>query len=162
MKDGISLTIISGTRSFKEQKEKWESKWWAPEFAAIKKPEQRTLRLLRWWSMPGSSRHHWGTDIDLNSMKLRYYTTDRGKKMHNWMLKNAASFGFFQPFTPNRPSGYQEEKWHWSYVPLSRLYLRQYLEHVKYEHIRGFKGSETAKTLNVFERWVNCVNPACK
>ena len=65
--------------------------------------------------MPGTSRHHWGTDIDMTDMSVAFYNTRKGKKMYDWMSKNAAKFGFYQPFNANRKDGYQEEKWHWSY-----------------------------------------------
>ena len=64
-KDGIHLTIISGTRDFYSQKSIWESKYnnykkdGLSEIEIIKK-------IMLWSSMPTTSRHHWGTDIDIN------------------------------------------------------------------------------------------------
>ncbi|KQC02206.1 M15 family metallopeptidase [Pedobacter sp. Hv1] len=159
---GIDLNIISGTRSFNDQRSKWESKWFASEFAPIKDSQQKVLKLLRWWSMPGTSRHHWGTDLDLNNMKPAYYQTTAGKKLYNWLLNNAPKFGFQQPFCANRTSGYQEEKWHWSYVPLSRNYLKAYIKQVSYADINGFKGAQNAKDLALISNWVLGVNPRCK
>lgn len=162
LKVGIDLQIISGTRSFNDQCSKWESKWTANEFANIKVPQQKVIKLLRWWSMPGTSRHHWGTDLDLNNMKPAYYNTPAGKKLYNWLVNNAPAFGFEQPFNANRPSGYQEEKWHWSYVPLSKNYLKAYVKQIGYADISGFKGAQNAREIEVIRNWVLGVNPRCK
>ncbi|MGF1923281.1 MAG: M15 family metallopeptidase [Bacteroidia bacterium] len=162
LKAGIVLTIISGTRSFSDQRYKWELKWHTSEFATIKNVKQKAAKLLRWWSMPSTSRHHWGTDIDLNNMKIAYYKTAEGKKLYNWLVKNAPKYGFHQPFTANRATGYQEEKWHWSYVPLSVKYVRAYVRQVSLADINGFLGFNAAKDLDVIKNWVLGVNPKCK
>lgn len=162
LKAGIVLTIISGTRSFHDQRYKWELKWRNSEFANIKNVKQKATKLLRWWSMPSTSRHHWGTDIDLNNMKVAYYRTIEGKKLYNWLVVNAPKYGFHQPFTANRPNGYQEEKWHWSYVPLSVKYVRAYLKQVSISDISGFLGFNAAKDVDVIKNWVLAVNPRCK
>lgn len=162
LKVGINLHIISGTRSFNDQRAKWESKWFANEFAAIKNPQQKVFKLLRWWSMPGTSRHHWGTDIDLNNMKPAYYDTPAGQKLYQWLVNNAPKFGFQQPFCANRESGYQEEKWHWSYVPLSKVFLKAYVKQVNASDINGFKGAEVAGEMDIIKKWVLGINPLCK
>jgi hypothetical protein len=82
--------------------------------------------------------------------------------VYNWLVKNAPTFGFYQPFNANRPTGYQEEKWHWSYVPLSRTYLQQYLAKVNYKDISGFQGCEAAENIGVVTNWVASVNKSCK
>ncbi len=159
---GISLSIISGTRSFNDQRYKWELKWHANEFTNIKNTKQKAIKLLRWWSMPSTSRHHWGTDIDLNNMEVAYYQTKEGKKLYSWLAKNASKFGFQQPFNANRVNGYQEEKWHWSYVPLSINYLRAYVKQVSNADINGFLGFQAAKDLDLIKNWILAVNPSCK
>ncbi len=162
LKDGIELSIMSGTRSFDDQHYKWELKWNDAQFAGIKDLKAKASKLLRWWSMPGTSRHHWGTEIDLANIKLAYYKTAAGKRMYEWLTKNAAKYGFYQPFNANRSGGYQEEKWHWSYLPLSKIYLSEYVKKVKYEDIFGFDGCGAAKELDVINNWVLAVNPVCK
>lgn len=112
--------------------------------------------------MPGTSRHHWGTDIDFTNMTIAYFKTPAGKKMYNWLSKNAAKYGFCQPFNANRSGGYREEKWHWSYLPLSKLYVTEYIKQVTYADICGYDGCHAAKELGVFKNWVLAVNPVCK
>lgn len=66
--DGITLKIISATRTFFAQKAIWEAKW---SDAAELYPNAytRAKYILRYSAMPGTSRHHWGTDIDINSIE---------------------------------------------------------------------------------------------
>ena len=82
--------------------------------------------------------------------------------MFDWLSKNAARFGFYQPFSAGRTTGYQEEKWHWSYLPLAKIYLHEYIKQVSYADIFGFNGSHTAKELGMIQNWVLGINPECK
>ncbi|CAA6807981.1 MAG: Peptidase M15, partial [uncultured Thiotrichaceae bacterium] len=73
-KDGIKLVIKSATRNFNYQKGIWERKWTGARKVdgqnlsrSMPDHTRRALKILENSSMPGSSRHHWGTDIDLNS-----------------------------------------------------------------------------------------------
>jgi len=159
-KEGIILTIISGTRSFYEQEAIWERKWADAQAIGNANVKKTALAVLRWSSMPGTSRHHWGTDMDLVSLKSAFYNSDTGKKTYAWLCKNAAKFGFFQPFNAGRTVGYQEEKWHWSYLPLSKIYLKEYLRQVSYADIIGFPGSEAAPQLDVIKSQVLAINMA--
>ena len=162
LKQGIRLVIISGTRSFNDQKAIWERKWSAAQFAGISIEAQRSTQILNWSSMPGTSRHHWGTDMDLNSMRLEFYKTTTGKRLYDWLCLNAPKFGFQQPFSAGRSSGYREEKWHWSYIPLSKGYLQAYQEMISNVDINGFKGAHTAAEIGVITNWVSGVNRQCK
>ena len=162
LKDGVKLSIISGTRSFNDQHYKWDTKWNNSEYAGIKNTAVKATKMVRWWSMPGTSRHHWGTDIDLTNMKLAFYRSAAGIKMFAWLSKNAAKYGFYQPFNAGRTTGYQEEKWHWSYLPLSKIYLHEYVKQVTYADIYGFNGCKSAEQLGVIKNWVLGVNPVCR
>ena len=63
---GINLIIVSGSRNFKVQKGIWERK-----HRERKEKGMSDVEIIRdimiWSSMPSTSRHHWGTDIDINS-----------------------------------------------------------------------------------------------
>lgn len=169
-KEGIELKIISATRTFNAQKSIWEAKWTGVRPAGgqnvSSKPEkERALIILRYSSMPGSSRHHWGTDIDLNNLSNSYFESGKGADIYQWMIKNAAEYGFYQPYTVKdslRPTGYEEEKWHWSYKPISKPMLEAYNAAVTSEMISGFKGAETANSIDIISNYVNGINPECK
>ena len=171
-KDGIKLQIVSALRTFYHQKYIWDNKWLGKRLVegrnlAIteKNPVGRAMIILKYSSMPGTSRHHWGTDIDLNSLEDSYFQQGEGKRVYDWLQKNAIRFGFAQTYTKKdsrRPHGYREEKWHWSYLPLSRIFLEQYSQKITYKNLTGFEGSEVAKRLRVIKNYVMSINPDCK
>lgn len=169
--DGVVLTVLSATRDFQHQKRIWENKWHGRQIlhgnilaTDIQDPTERALEILRFSAMPGTSRHHWGTDIDLNSLNNSYFESGQGLRVYEWLKANAAGFGFCQPYTQHgqqRTGGYEEERWHWSYKPIASVYLKAYEAKVSYEDIRGFAGWETAAPLQVIERFVLDVNKDC-
>jgi len=160
--DGINLKIISGTRNFNEQKWIWEKKW--KKYSHLK-PIDRAKKILKYSSMPASSRHHWGTDIDLNSLKNSYFKSGQGKTEYKWLLEHASSFGFYQVYTKkinSERTGYNLERWHWSYMPLASKYLSFYNKHIDYMDIMGFDGHEQAKALNIVKNYVNGISKTSK
>lgn len=169
--DGVKLRIISATRSFNHQKGIWEGKWTGTRKVdgrslntAIPDPAERAREILRYSSMPGTSRHHWGTDFDINSLSPSHFASGEGRRTYEWLRDNAARFGFCQAYTPKgpeRPHGYEEEAWHWSYFPVSCELLRQYGLLIRPEHVTGFKGAD-ALPFDEVMRYVNGVSAECK
>lgn len=151
--EGINLGIISAHRNFDVQKWLWNQR-----FYNSNNPVAVAKSILRYLAMPGTSRHHWGTDIDMLSTKLNYFETEIGKKSYQWLLDNAANYGFYQVYTANRETGYNEEKWHWSYMPVAKEFQNQYQEKISFADIAGFNGSETAEELNVIDDYVFGIN----
>lgn len=170
--DGISLTILSATRNFYYQKSIWEAKWNGQRNVegknlaqTVPDPAERALTILRYSSMPGTSRHHWGTDIDINSFNNSYFEQGKGKAEYEWLRANGPEYGFCQVYSPkgeDRPYGYEEEKWHWSYLPLADRYLKSYAALVTPDMITGFAGAEVAEEIQVIDRYVFGINPSCK
>ena len=170
--EGIDLKILSATRNFMAQKGIWEGKWMGTRLHESKEnlakttpdPTERALKILKWSSMPSTSRHHWGTDMDLNAFTNEFFAKGEGLKIYNWLTANAASFGFCQPYSPKddkRPNGYNEEKWHWSYLPIAQKLTEQAQLRLDDSMIEGFKGAETAKTIGVVEKFILGINEAC-
>ncbi|GLR17881.1 M15 family metallopeptidase [Portibacter lacus] len=160
--DSVNLVIRSATRNFDYQKGIWERKW--EKESAIKDPVTRALKILEYSSMPGTSRHHWGSDIDLNNFNNSWFEKGEGLRMWNWLEEHAAEFGFCRPYTAKdelRPNGYQEERWHWSYMPLSKYFMSMAKEKHSDSEINGFKGAEVADEINVVENYVMGVNKQC-
>ena len=157
-KEGVKLTIISATRNFDYQKMIWETK-----FNALKDKTAwaRAKKILQYSAMPGSSRHHWGTDIDLNNLENSHFEKGDGKKIYDWLLKHAAEYGFCQPYTAGRPTGYKEEKWHWTYMPLSKDFTNIAGKYLKNEMISGFKGAESATQIDVVKNYILGINKEC-
>ncbi len=167
---GVSLIIKSATRNFDYQKGIWERKWHGQtllegnvDARTISDPKERALKILLYSSMPSTSRHHWGTDIDLNSFDNSYFEKGRGKKEYTWLRENAHKFGFCQPYTSkeNGRTGYEEEKWHWTYLPISKG-LTDYAErYLKNEDISGFAGAELAIDIDVVGNYILGIDPSC-
>lgn len=171
MDDGVNLTIISATRTFDQQKRIWERKWTGAKkvdgmdlSVSIPDPAKRATKILEYSSMPGTSRHHWGTDIDINSLNNEYFATGKGKKEYEWLRDNAHEFGFCQPYSAKeaeRMNGYEMEKWHWSYMPLAKEYLLWYAKKVKPNNLNGFMGSDALPFSEVL-KYVTGISTDCK
>ncbi|GAA0398978.1 hypothetical protein GCM10009133_04770 [Cocleimonas flava] len=163
-KQGINLVIRSATRNFTNQHYIWERKWKSKSRANLN-ASARALNILKFSSMPGTSRHHWGTEIDINSFNNSWFTYGEGLRLFNWMNNNAAKYGFHRPYTAknkNRPNGYNEEKWHWSYTPLSIPMLRDAYQALSNDDIRGFSGSNTASKIGIKENYILGVDKSCQ
>lgn len=170
---GIDLVIRSAARNFDYQKGIWERKWTGVtkiegnKDASIAYPDskERALAILKYSSMPGTSRHHWGTDVDFNSFENSWFEQGEGLKLYNWLTEYGPAFGFCQPYTPKgnaRPYGYEEEKWHWSYMPVSAKLTQLAESSLHNDMISGFKGSEAAIEIDVVKKYVLGINQACK
>ncbi len=168
----IKIYIISATRNFYSQKVIWENKWNGkkkilkiPDINKINDPLEKAAVILEYSSMPGTSRHHWGTDFDINNLSNSYYEKGEGKIIYEWFKKNAAKYGFAQPYTAERKEGYKEEKWHWSYIPLAKSFLKNWNDIYKRNpelFIKSglYAGSE--KIGHLAPIYVNSINPECK
>jgi len=170
--DGIQLVIRSATRNFNYQKGIWERKWTGQQklssgenaAQAFPDPKERALEILKYSSMPGTSRHHWGTDIDLNAFNNRYFEEGQGQKIYAWLTAHAHGFGFCQPYSPKgpeRPNGYNEEKWHWSYLPVAQQLTALARAELQDGMISGFEGATTATDIHVVDNYVLGISDLC-
>lgn len=77
LKDNIQIKVISALRNFKYQKFLWDAsfakkKQIFPTFNDYEIVE----KVMNYLAMPSTSRHHWGTDIDINSVEPEYFELD--------------------------------------------------------------------------------------
>jgi len=158
---GFTLRIVSGLRNFNTQKTIWERKWHDRTRQALPSDTARVQNILRYSAMPSTSRHHWGTDFDLNSVEPADWSHSPLSDVYNWLVSNAGTFGFCQPYTAGRTVGYQEEKWHWSYKPKSCQHLNNYRQCVHYSDITDFSGSSEAQNVRVIEDYVFGIDSSC-
>jgi LAS superfamily LD-carboxypeptidase LdcB len=145
---GFDLAIDSGFRSFDRQLSIWNRKA-SGERAVLDSDAQPldittltdrelAFAILRWSALPGGSRHHWGTDLDLYDaaarpegyeVQLVPAEVDPGgmfAPLHVWLdqrIADGTSFGFFRPYDIDR-RGVAPERWHLSHGPTSALYAR--------------------------------------
>lgn len=168
----IKITIISSTRNFTLQKKIWDEKWsgkrkvtGVSDIHAVRDPVERARMILRYSSMPGTSRHHWGTDFDINTLNNSYFAKGDGKIIYEWLCANAHTYGFGQPYTSGRTSGYLEEKWHWSYLPLASQFLKDW-NRLYEDDPSVFSGKNffcgSADAGKLAPEYVNSINPVCR
>ncbi|RDK84642.1 M15 family metallopeptidase [Marinirhabdus gelatinilytica] len=134
---GISIEVVSAYRSFQRQKEIFEGKYNRFTKQGLS-PTQAIEKIIEYSTIPGTSRHHWGTDIDIidggaspRPKSVLQPELFHGKgpfcKLKEWLDKNAKSFGFFEVYTDNaNRKGFKYEPWHFSYAPVSVPMLQEY------------------------------------
>jgi LAS superfamily LD-carboxypeptidase LdcB len=135
-KEGIAIEVVSAYRSFERQKQIFERKYrqFTKEGDA---PIDALEKIIEYSTIPGTSRHHWGTDLDLIDGSVprpssvleaeHFHGTGVFCKLKAWMDAHANEFDFFEVYTDNgRRKGFAYEPWHFSYAPVSRPMLAAY------------------------------------
>ena len=152
-KDGIDLKIVSSYRSYERQKLIWNNKFikYTQEFKLD--PKEAIDEIIRFSTIPGTSRHHWGKEIDIIDGKFsdekNVLISEKFMKggiffnIKKWLDKNSEKFGFYITYDddPNR-KGFEYEPWHFSYYPISKKMLSLFLKSdlkkiIKTDEIKG-------------------------
>ncbi|MGH8141687.1 MAG: M15 family metallopeptidase, partial [Steroidobacteraceae bacterium] len=93
-------------------------------------PQQIVRAILLWSALPGASRHHWGTDIDVYDraalapaqrpalLPQEYAADGIFARLSAWLARHGASYGFFWPYDSDR-GGVLPEPWHLSFAPVA-------------------------------------------
>ena len=136
-KDSVELKVVSSFRSYAAQKGIWNRKYKRYINEGLTGPEA-IKKIIEYSTLPGTSRHHWGTDVDLidGSKKVegdvlleKHFHQGAYQKLHRWLQKNAIRFGFDIVYTKDSlRKGFLYEPWHYSYTPLSKEFLKTYQE----------------------------------
>lgn len=162
----IPFVIVSATRNYDYQTGIWTRKWKAL-YPKYKNALKTAKDILRFSSMPGTSRHHWGTDFDITNLNSDYFMQDpQGKILYQWLKDNMPKYGFCQPYNEGRTAGYYKEEWHWSYKPIAQLYSRQYQAFMQKNpqliidqlHFRGY---QSLPLESLIQQYVFSINEAC-
>jgi len=134
--DGIDMLPCASFRPLPSQVKIWNRKFSGQatlkdmhdqprDFAALT-PEQVVWAILGWNGLPGATRRHWGTDIDVfdraaeppgYKVKLASAEVAPGgvyERLHAWLDVNIARFGFYRPYRSYR-GGMFPEPWHLSH-----------------------------------------------
>ena len=129
-KDGFNLKIVSAYRGYERQKHIWNNKYNKFTNTHSLEPLKAIKEIIRYSTIPGTSRHHWGTDIDIidenysdQENVLMTSKFEKGGVFYNvkkWLDLNSEKFGFYITYNnnPNR-KGFDYEPWHYSYAPVS-------------------------------------------
>lgn len=133
---GFNIHVVSSYRSYTHQNGIWERKY--NNFRSQGFTHEKTIeKIIEYSTIPGTSRHHWGTDLDIidstkgiPSNPLSETHFNKGGRMHTfklWLDENSEKYGFYLVYT-NTPGrkGFAYEPWHLSYKPLSVKMLEEY------------------------------------
>jgi LAS superfamily LD-carboxypeptidase LdcB len=134
--DNVDIQIVSSYRSFDRQLQIWQNKWSGKATlldtnentldATALSDHEKTLAILTWSALPGASRHHWGSDLDVydkksveqsqHGFKLVCSEYDKGPctQLNNWLNEYAIQFGFSRPYAEYN-GGIAREPWHLSF-----------------------------------------------
>lgn len=137
---GIDLVPVSGFRDFARQLAIWNAKF-RGERALLDAtgcvvdrsclgPAELIDTILIWSALPGASRHHWGSDLDVidraavppgyapRLVPEEFAPGAPFARLDAWLRENAGRFGFYRPYTSFR-GGVRPEPWHLSFVPVA-------------------------------------------
>jgi LAS superfamily LD-carboxypeptidase LdcB len=149
-KAGFDLALASGFRSFDRQQQIWNAKM-CGERAVLDDDGcilnvtslsslDKIKRIMRWSALPGTSRHHWGTDVDVYDraavpddycpqlMTNEYMDNGPFAPMSQWLkefLDKADSPAFMLPYIEDN-NGIKPEPWHLSYLPVAEQYQKMW------------------------------------
>jgi LAS superfamily LD-carboxypeptidase LdcB len=140
---GFELEIFSGFRDFDRQLGIWNRKASGQQAVLDSNAEpidvgrlndrELVFAILRWSALPGASRHHWGTDLDVfdaaakpdgYEIELIPDEVNSGGMfgpLHDWLddrITADTAYGFFRPYEWDQ-NGVAPERWHLSYAPVA-------------------------------------------
>ena len=123
-KAGFNLQIASGYRSFTRQCAIWNAKMQGerPVFDrdshlldVTKLSEyEKIYAILHWSALPSTSRHHWGTDLDIydpdllpegHTLQLQpweYQTGGYFAPLTQWLSEHLSTYGFIRPYSDTK------------------------------------------------------------
>jgi len=180
--EGLELSPVSSFRDFERQRLIWNDKFQgrrvlldrmgaALDLAGMS-PQQIVSAILHWSALPGASRHHWGTEIDVYDrsalsegytaqlVAAEYAPAGPFARLDRWLSQHAESFGFFRPYDRDR-GGVQPEPWHLSFAPIAAAALPTLTLEVLAAALRGVQlaGADVvwAQLPDIHRRYVQTV-----
>ena len=184
-KAGFDLQIASGFRSFERQLALWNNKFSGKSIVKSKDNQpidltqcsdtERINAILLFSALPGASRHHWGTDIDVYAPNLlkhnqnlqlepwEYQQDGPFEKLSIWLKENSLLYGFYSPYDKDR-GGVAIEPWHLSYAPLAsqfqqQLTVAQLTHAIKHSNLLA-KSCVLDNLANIYKKFIINVNNA--
>jgi LAS superfamily LD-carboxypeptidase LdcB len=180
---GIDLYVASAFRDFNRQLAIWSAKFNGQrplldprgvEMVHADLDENALIdAILIWSALPGASRHHWGSELDIvdaaalgpgeraRMIAQEYQPGGRFERLAGWLDSNIGRFGFFRPYATWQ-GGVRPEPWHLSYAPVSVPALQVLSLDVLREAVgeADMPGKHTvlARLPQLYERYVLAVN----
>jgi LAS superfamily LD-carboxypeptidase LdcB len=181
LRDGLAVAAASSFRPFERQLAIWNDKFLgrrplldrhghALEHASLAEA-QIVQAILQWSALPGASRHHWGTEIDVfdrNTLRTgqpqlvaaEFAPGGAFSALEQWLQQHAGRFGFFRPYDRDR-GGVAPEPWHLSFAPVSAQALQALTLQVLDEALSGvdLAGASVVRLQlpDIYERYVLAV-----
>lgn len=135
--DGIDIKIVSSYRSFERQMAIFERKYLQYTEDDSMAPLDAIDKIIEYSTIPGTSRHHWGTDIDVIDgyakvegdvlVPSKFESGGPFENFKIWMDENSEKFDFHLVYTDvAKRKGFKYEPWHYSYAPLSIPMLTEF------------------------------------
>jgi LAS superfamily LD-carboxypeptidase LdcB len=181
---GIDLAAASSFRDFERQVQIWNRKWSGerplldrggrPIDASALDDSARIDAILCWSAVPGGSRHHWGSDLDLvdsaaipegyqvQLVPAEYASDGMFGGLTHWLDANMARFGFHRPYA-TAGCGAGVEPWHLSYGPVASRAIEELALPVLKRAIAGSQMLGKAQVLErlpeIYTRFILAVDP---
>ncbi|MEL0632419.1 M15 family metallopeptidase [Pseudoalteromonas carrageenovora] len=181
---GFDLTIASSFRDFDRQSMIWNNKFSGsrPVYNKQQQPVDLTkltdinkcIAIMRYSALPGASRHHLGTDLDIfdkaavnDDYKLQLIPNEYEQggpfaPLSDWLNNNLAKFGFYRPYKHDL-DGVAPELWHISHIKQSQLMVDALSEKILYECINNSellgKSAILANLPALYKRFISNVSP---
>lgn len=135
-KAGLNIKVVSSYRNYAHQNRIWERKYKRFTGQGLK-PIDAIKKIVEYSTIPGTSRHHWATDIDIvldvpnppKDVLLAKHFHNNGPfcKLKEWLDANSEDYGFYLVYTDNaNRKGFKYEPWHFTYAPISKKMLTEY------------------------------------
>ena len=177
--DAIQVSAASAYRSFDRQLLIWNAKATGQRDCLDDQGNcidmtkltdlDRIKAIMRFSALPGASRHHWGTDLDiydqaavsedyqLQLVQAEYSEGGPFEKLDHWLNDRAAEFGFTRPYLKDQ-GGIAAEAWHISYLSVAQNYesaldldqLASHLNSIEFE----LKSAVLNNLQYLFERYI--------
>lgn len=137
-KVGIKIYSQSSYRSYYRQKGIWERKYRAYVHSGLK-PIDAINKIIEYSTIPGTSRHHWGTDLDIvdhakpipsDPLNPKHFAKgELYEELFEWLSANAEKYDFYLAYTEDsNRKGFKYEPWHYSHKEESVPRLKALLE----------------------------------
>lgn len=182
---GLEVEITSSFRDFGAQQRIWDMKYRGER--PLSDPDGNVVdhatlsadglvdAILSWSALPGASRHHWGSELDLidraamtEGYRVQLIPSECAPggvfhALHCWLDGNLERYGFFRPYGTFR-GGVQPEPWHVSFAAvaapaLEALTLSVLSQAIEASNILG-RGLVLRRLPKIYARYVTNVDAA--
>lgn len=166
LQEGIKLKVVSSYRDYSHQNRIWERKYERYTASGLS-PIKAIEKIIQYSTIPGTSRHHWGTDLDIvdNSVKQprnvllekHFHNGGAFSRFKTWMDHNANDYGFYLVYTNKKGrKGFKYEPWHYSYAPSSVAMLEEFRKlDIKTELQKAVLMGSTNFTSKFIQKYLN-------